>query len=58
MRVWNVDKMASFGRLVGAAHSSQSEVSCLSVSLDAQNSGRILIIVELFCVFLVSQRGT
>ncbi|PIO68039.1 WD domain, G-beta repeat protein, partial [Teladorsagia circumcincta] len=32
VRIWNLDKWASFGRLVGAVNSPRSEVSCLAVS--------------------------
>ncbi|CAJ0585058.1 unnamed protein product, partial [Mesorhabditis spiculigera] len=38
VRVWSLSKMASFGRLVGAAHSPRSEVSCLSVALDTERN--------------------
>ncbi|CAJ0569770.1 unnamed protein product, partial [Mesorhabditis spiculigera] len=38
VRVWSLSKMASFGRLVGAAHSPRSEVSCLSVALDTEKN--------------------
>ena len=32
VRIWDVARWASFGRLGGAAHSPKSEVSCLSVT--------------------------
>nr|CDJ88084.1 WD40 repeat domain containing protein [Haemonchus contortus] len=32
VRIWNLDKWASFGRLVGAVNSPRSEVSCMAVS--------------------------
>ncbi|CAI4228180.1 unnamed protein product [Auanema sp. JU1783] len=32
VRIWNLEKWASFGRLVGASHSPRSEVSCLAVA--------------------------
>ncbi|CAJ0936492.1 unnamed protein product, partial [Mesorhabditis belari] len=38
VRVWCLSKMASFGRLVGAAHSPRSEVSCLSVAVNPERN--------------------
>ncbi|KJH45715.1 WD domain, G-beta repeat protein [Dictyocaulus viviparus] len=32
VRIWNLEKWASFGRLVGAVNSPRSEVSCLAVA--------------------------
>ncbi|PAV64803.1 hypothetical protein WR25_01035 [Diploscapter pachys] len=32
-RIWNLEKMASYGRLTGATHSPKSEVSCLASSI-------------------------
>ncbi|KIH45492.1 WD domain, G-beta repeat protein, partial [Ancylostoma duodenale] len=32
VRIWNLEKWASFGRLIGAVNSPRSEVSCLAVS--------------------------
>ncbi|CAD6199987.1 unnamed protein product [Caenorhabditis auriculariae] len=35
VRIWNLDRWASFGRLTSATHSPKSEVSCLSTTINS-----------------------